>query len=145
VTRVSRGLDRIRVTFDEPGLLANAGLLLVATLGVTNLYRALDLTPGQPESRLSFEPAFTTVVGIEKPFGPRGGFALGAQARIVGPYAVSGVPNGGETLVDAFLRAKLAPWTVATIRAQNLGNERYAPIAGYPAPGRTLQFELSTR
>ncbi len=34
MTRVSRGLDRIRVTFDEPGLVANAGLLLVATLGV---------------------------------------------------------------------------------------------------------------
>jgi len=34
VTRVSRGLDRIRVTFDEPGLVANAGLLLVATLVV---------------------------------------------------------------------------------------------------------------
>lgn len=32
MTRVSRGLDRIRVTFDEPGLVANAGLLLVATL-----------------------------------------------------------------------------------------------------------------
>ena len=29
---VSRGIDRIAVTFDEPGLVANAGLLLVATL-----------------------------------------------------------------------------------------------------------------
>ena len=31
---VSRGLDRIEVTFDEPNLVANAGLLLVATLVV---------------------------------------------------------------------------------------------------------------
>ena len=31
---VSRGIDRITVTFDEPNLVANAGLLLVATLGV---------------------------------------------------------------------------------------------------------------
>ncbi|MDX6548913.1 MAG: hypothetical protein QOG33_2463 [Gaiellales bacterium] len=30
--RVSRGLDRIAVTFDDPNLVANAGLLLVATL-----------------------------------------------------------------------------------------------------------------
>ncbi|MFZ0664167.1 MAG: IS1380 family transposase, partial [Acidimicrobiales bacterium] len=30
---VSRGIDRIDVTFDEPNLVANAGLLLVATLG----------------------------------------------------------------------------------------------------------------
>jgi hypothetical protein len=32
VALVSRRLDRIRVTFDEPSLVANAGLLLVATL-----------------------------------------------------------------------------------------------------------------
>ena len=32
MTRVSQGLDRIEVIFDEPNLVANAGLLLVATL-----------------------------------------------------------------------------------------------------------------
>lgn len=32
MSSVSRGLDRIRVTFDEPNLVANAGLLLVATV-----------------------------------------------------------------------------------------------------------------
>jgi hypothetical protein len=32
VHSVSRGIDRIEVTFDEPNLVANAGLLLVATL-----------------------------------------------------------------------------------------------------------------
>jgi hypothetical protein len=32
VNSVSRGIDRIEVTFDEPNLVANAGLLLVATL-----------------------------------------------------------------------------------------------------------------
>jgi hypothetical protein len=34
VRSVSRGIDRIEVTFDEPNLVANAGLLLVATLVV---------------------------------------------------------------------------------------------------------------
>jgi hypothetical protein len=34
VSGVSRGIDRIEVTFDEPNLVANAGLVLVATLGV---------------------------------------------------------------------------------------------------------------
>jgi hypothetical protein len=34
VNSVSRGIDRIEVTFDEPNLVANAGLLLVATLVV---------------------------------------------------------------------------------------------------------------
>lgn len=32
MSRVSRGLDRVAVTFDDPNLVANAGLLLVATL-----------------------------------------------------------------------------------------------------------------
>ena len=32
MSAVSRGIDRIDVTFDEPNLVANAGLLLVATL-----------------------------------------------------------------------------------------------------------------
>jgi hypothetical protein len=32
VARVSRGLDRMAVTFDEPNLVANAGLILVSTL-----------------------------------------------------------------------------------------------------------------
>jgi PII-like signaling protein len=32
VRPVSHGIDRVEVTFDEPGLVANAGLLLVATL-----------------------------------------------------------------------------------------------------------------
>jgi hypothetical protein len=34
VSPVSRGIDRIAVTFDDPNLVANAGLLLVSTLGV---------------------------------------------------------------------------------------------------------------
>ena len=29
---VSRGIDRIAVTFDDPNLVANAGLLLIATV-----------------------------------------------------------------------------------------------------------------
>jgi len=41
VTSVSRGIDRIEVTFDEPHLVANAGLLLVATLVVRLRLEAL--------------------------------------------------------------------------------------------------------
>jgi len=41
VTPVSRGIDRIEVTFDEPNLVANAGLLLVATLVVRLRLEAL--------------------------------------------------------------------------------------------------------
>jgi len=41
VTSVSRGIDRIEVTFDDPNLVANAGLLLVATLVVRLRLEAL--------------------------------------------------------------------------------------------------------
>ena len=41
MTSVSRGIDRIEVTFDEPNLVANAGLLLVATLVVQLRLEAL--------------------------------------------------------------------------------------------------------
>jgi hypothetical protein len=45
VAAVSRGIDRIEVTFDEPNLVANAGLLLVATLVVRlGLERLINAT-----------------------------------------------------------------------------------------------------
>jgi hypothetical protein len=45
VTRVSRGIDRLDVTFDDPNLVANAGLLVVATLsGRLGLEALIDAT-----------------------------------------------------------------------------------------------------
>ena len=45
MSEVSRGIDRIKVTFDEPNLVANAGLLLVATLTVRlGLERLINAT-----------------------------------------------------------------------------------------------------
>jgi len=45
VKAVSRGIDRIEVTFDEPNLVANAGLLLVATLALRlGLERLINAT-----------------------------------------------------------------------------------------------------
>jgi hypothetical protein len=45
VSEVSRGIDRIEVTFDEPNLVANAGLLLVATLTIRlGLERLINAT-----------------------------------------------------------------------------------------------------
>ena len=45
MTEVSRGIDRIEVTFDEPNLVANAGLVLVATVTVRlGLERLINAT-----------------------------------------------------------------------------------------------------
>jgi outer membrane receptor protein involved in Fe transport len=47
--------------------------------------------------------------------------------------------------LDAYLRYKIARDTVLSVRGFNLGDETYAPVFGYPAPGRSVQVELSTR
>jgi vitamin B12 transporter len=117
----------------------------VSTLSVTDTYRAENLTPGAPASRLLFTPVVVAKLGLERPFG-RGGFAFGAQADVFGPHVESdGYNPDGQTTVDAFVRAKLSRDTVLSLRARNLGNERYSPVLGYPAPGRMIELELSTR
>lgn len=47
--------------------------------------------------------------------------------------------------VDAYARFRLGGRSLLTLRGYNLGNERYAEIAGYPMPGRSFALELSTR
>jgi hypothetical protein len=44
-----------------------------------------------------------------------------------------------------FVRGRLSRDAIFSVRAANIGNERYMPFLGYPAPGRTIEFELSTR
>ena len=119
---------------------------ITATVGVTDLYRALNLTPGNSPTRLSFEPVLTIDVGLEKPIGSlKGSFGFGAKVRIAGQHVEEAAPGSGETVADAYLSARIAARTIATLRARNLGNERYMPISGYPAAGRTIEIEFSQR
>jgi outer membrane receptor protein involved in Fe transport len=108
------------------------------------MYRALNTTPGQPVSRLDFEPVTTTYLGLEKPFGSSP-IAFGVTASVRGPHNESGVMRDGFTTLDAYVRARLAHGLIASVRGRNLSDERYAAILGYPAPGRTVEFELSTK
>ena len=56
-------------------------------------------------------------------------------------------PNSFDayTDADAYLRYRIAKGAILSLRLQNAGDERYAPIYGYPAPGRTFFVELATR
>jgi len=117
---------------------------IVATLGVTDMYRALNLTPGQPAVRLDFEPVMTSTLGLEKPFGGNA-FAFGVDAQVRSPHNESGLSRDGDTTVDAYVRGRFAQNLIGSVRVRNLGDERFTPILGYPAPGRTVEFELSTR
>ena len=117
----------------------------VTTLSVTDTFRAENLSPGASATRLFFVPVFVSKLGLERAFA-NGGYSLGAQANVFGPHAESnGFNPDGQTTVDVFVRGRLSRDTVFSVRAANIGNERYMPLLGYPAPGRTLEFELSTR
>ena len=65
MSEVSRGIDRIEVTFDEPNLVANAGLLLVATvaarLGLERLINATVHLSGRVGGALPGRKVLTLV------------------------------------------------------------------------------------
>jgi vitamin B12 transporter len=142
-SRVS--VNGLQLTAAAPPL---AGLRLSVSL--TDLYRALDTSTGL---RLPSTPPIIATLGIERPF-DAGSLAFGAHVRVVGtspdvPNIGSGPsladPYDGYTTADAFIRYRIAKSAILSARVMNLTNQSYAPIFGYPAPGRTLQLELATR
>jgi vitamin B12 transporter len=122
---------------------------IVAEASFTDLYRALDVTTG---SRLPGNPVGQTSLTIARPFLGADRVSYGMRWGIVGS---DGADKANVTplnasydaydRLDAYLRYKLARETVLSVRGFNLGNETYAPLFGYPAPGRSFQVEISTR
>jgi vitamin B12 transporter len=123
---------------------------LVATLAVTNLYRAQDLDNG---TRLNYRGAvFSTRLGLTYTAPVRNrfdGFGVtvtsnGSQAPVDGtqPAWTQPIPF---TNVDAYLGYRVAARALLRLRGYDLGNERYALYAGYPLPGRAFALELSSR
>jgi len=125
----------------------------VASLGVTNLYRAQDLITS---SRLPGRgPVFAVTLAMqyEAPANRRfDGFAIAARTQ--GPQeapdpflapAYSAYQPATFTTVDAYIGYRLTPALILAVRGYNLGNDRYALYAGYPMPGRSLRVELRSR
>jgi vitamin B12 transporter len=138
---------------------AEAGAQLTATTAprgglsiegsFTDLYRAQNLVTG---ARLPRNPAGSATLSLVHAFAQTR-FNYGLRWDIVGDDGddranvaapVAATYDAYDTL-DAFVRYKLEPNTVVGLRAFNLGNEQAAPIFGYPAPGRRVYLELSTR
>jgi vitamin B12 transporter len=114
------------------------------TGSVTDLYRALDTVTG---ARLPSTPPIVATVGLERAF-DGGPLAFGLRARIVGSTPTDGPqpnPYDAYTDADAYVRYRVANNVILSVRAVNVGDERYEPIYGYPAPGRTIFLELATR
>lgn len=125
----------------------------VATLNITNLYRAQDL---EADSRIPGRgPVFAVSLGlryVSKSNSRFDGFDI--VARTQGPqesddpylapaYAV--YQPSTFTVVDGYAGYRLTPRLVAALRGYNLGNDRYALYAGYPMPGRSFAVELRSR
>lgn len=121
------------------------------TASVMNLYRAIDESPGAGGARLQRTPFFTGTLDLERPFRAADRFAYGLRVALVGAdHDNGGLPGvvafyDGRTTLDLFGRYKLAGNLVLTVRGRNLGDAQYAPVFGYPAPGRTLDVEFASR
>jgi vitamin B12 transporter len=120
------------------------------TAGITDLYRALDTGTGL---RLPSTPPIVATLGIERPF-DGGRLAFGAHVHVTGstpdvPDFSGGAPFADPfdayTVADAFVRYEVSRSAILTARTRNLTDQRYAPIFGYPAPGRSFEVELATR
>jgi vitamin B12 transporter len=122
---------------------------VVAQIGFTDVYRALDYDDG---SRLPESPVGNAVFSLEHPFAATR-FDYGLRWSIVGSdgadrEAVTGplqASYDAYDTFDAFLRYKIARDAIVTLRGFNLGNEFASPIFGYPLPGARYYLEISTR
>ena len=114
---------------------------VVASLSMTDTYRALDLT--SIAQRLPRRPVIASDLALEYA-GARGALlaSAGFLAHTVGEHDTA---DTAYTRVDAYVRLRVAARALLSLRAFNLGNERYADVSGYPMPGRTFALELSTR
>jgi vitamin B12 transporter len=118
---------------------------VVTTLSVTDLFRAVDQTPGADEARLPRDPVFQTALAIARPLGCSA-FGFGIDFNTVGAHDEAGASGvGAYTNIDAYTRFRLSPQTILSIRGLDLGDERYAPVFGFPAPGRRLEVEVATQ
>ncbi len=122
---------------------------LSTTLDVTDLYQALDSSTG---SRLPNDAVFAVNLGLQIAGALKGTFAgAGISERLVGNRGPVDYtqPSFFQPVAYASLNAwvdlRIDPRLDLFVRGYNLGNERYADVAGYPLPGRAFALELRAK
>ncbi len=123
------------------------GISLV--LNATDLYTALDLSN---DSRLPNDAVFTVNLGVLIAAAPKGAFGgAGITERLVGsrgpvdPSQPLFFQPAAYANLGAFVDVRLDRRLDLFVRGYNLGDERYADVAGYPLPGRAFALELRAR
>jgi len=108
----------------------------MASFNLTDLYRAENL---DTKTRLPNDPVFAANLGLDY---AGTGFieAFGTAIHSVGAHGPA-----AYTRADAYVSLRAAPNVLFTLRALNFGNARYQAVNGFPMPGRSFAFELSTR
>lgn len=117
---------------------------------VTDLYRAEDV---DTQTRLPNDPVFAANLRLD--YTARSTVNLvdsaGVSIRMAGnrgfvdPTLPLFDQPAAFTSVDAYARFRAGRNVLLSLRGYNLGNERYAAVAGYPLPGRSFIVELSTK
>jgi vitamin B12 transporter len=120
---------------------------LSAHLSVTDLYRALDQTPGSStqNGRLgSAGPVFTITNEFVYQGDPNAAIeSAGISARNHGGQVSFGT-TAPYTRIDGFVRVRVGRGALLSLRGYNLGNDAIQDQPGYPQPGRSFILELST-
>jgi outer membrane cobalamin receptor len=125
----------------------------IASLGITNIYRAQDLATS---TRLPGRgPVFAVALGLRYEAPPNRRFdGFNIQVRSQGPQelpdpflpaAFAVYQPASFTVFGGYVGYRLTPQLVVALRGDNLGNTRYAMYAGFPMPGRSLGIELRSR
>ena len=117
-----------------------------AALNVTDLFRAQDL---DARTRLPDDPVITANLRLDYAgSGLVNGFGIATHSAGARGFVDTRRPLFDQpaafTRVDAYLSLRAGPTLLLTLRAYNLGNERYAAVNEFPLPGRTYALELRT-
>jgi outer membrane receptor protein involved in Fe transport len=122
---------------------------ITVSLNLTDLYRAEDLDTG---ARLPNDPVLTSNLRLDYTAHANGAIdALGFSIHSAGNRGAVNLTAPlfdqpvAFTGVDAYVRVRAGRDLLLTLRGYNLGDERYAAVGGYPMPGRSFLFEVSTK
>jgi vitamin B12 transporter len=121
-----------------------------AALNFTDLYRAENV---DAQTRLPNDPVTAANLRLDYTSANPQSLvdSLGVSMRLAGDrgFVDRTAPLFDQptafTSIDAYARLRAGRNLLFSVRGYNLGNERYAAVAGYPMPGRSFIVELSTK